>query len=228
MQWTTYVTLLLMIMVTSLFITWDDISFHKSIKKPIAKYTSTDPIDYNEPYQDAASLTEINSFKINDDKQNITLQPKAVYEISGLLIGKNTNFGIRKFNWAFDRIAPIDYAIAWGEYANKEFIENNYTISLEKDFSNGGRVVYADAKTSDSEDLLKYSITHIIPANNNILNATMSAKKYDEVYLTGVLVNIIINNKIINETSLSRLDNGVGAGEIMYVTEIRINDKIYD
>ena len=227
MQWTTYIALLILIAGASLFATWDDIVFYKNLKKPTVSYEDTSPIDYGEPYQDAAALYGTNSFTIYDGKKPVKLIPRAAYEVSGLLIGTNTNFGLRRFNWSFDRIAPIDYAIAWGENANKNFIKDNFTIAMEKDFSNGGRVVYVENKNnSDAE--IEYSITHLIPRNKNILNAIMSAKIYDGIYLTGILVDIANDNKVINETSLSRLDDGAGSGEIMYVSEIRINDKVYD
>lgn len=227
MQWTSYIALLILIACASLFVTWDDITFYQKVKKPVITAEDSSPMDYSEPYQDAAELYGTAPFTIYDKNKPVTLIPRASYEVSGLLIGTNTNFGIRRFNWTFDRIAPVDFAIAWGENANKEFIEQNFDITLEKDFSNGGRVVYVDSKNNNSEDL-EYSITHLIPRNQNILNAIMKARVYDEVYLTGVLVDIAKGDEIINETSLSRLDDGAGSGEIMYVSEIRINDKIYD
>lgn len=229
MQWTTCVTLLLMIAAASLYLSWDDVQFYKSIKEPSVSEQSEAPIDYNAPYQDALAVEGTNPIKIYDGKKEALLIPRAVYEISGLFIGKNTNFGMRKFNGIFDRISPLDIAIAWGDNANKQFIEKNYIISMEKDFTDGGRFLYLDATAGSNASSydLNYANTHVIPANSNILNALMGTELYDEIDLTGLLVDVEINGKIKYETSLSRYDEGDGACEILYVTAVRINNKIY-
>ena len=100
---------------------------------------------------------------------------------------------------------------------------------MEKDFTDGGRFLYLDAKAGSNASSydLNYANTHVIPANSNILNALMGTELYDEIDLTGLLVDVEINGKIKYETSLSRYDEGDGACEILYVTAVRINNKIY-
>lgn len=229
MKWTTYVTLLIMIIATSLYVFWDDYIFNQNIKPPIAYETDTSSIDYEPPYQDAVSQSDSKPFEVTVKQRTATLIPRAYYEISGLLIAKNTYFGIKRFSNIFDTISPIDIGIAWGDMAQKQYIEDNFTISAEKDYSDGGRYVYVDAKKNiyGLVDTVPFSNTHIIPHNRNILNALLSAKKFDEIFMTGVLVDVSIKGKVRYETSLTRYDNGAGACEIMYVTEVRINDKLY-
>ena len=229
MQWTTYLTLFLMIAAGSLFIGWDDMQFYNSIKPPVAAFETELPISYEAPYQDALTVRGAAPFSVYDGEREAVLIPRAAYEISGLFIGRNTNFGIRKFNGIFDRISHVDIGIAWGRNADKEFIAKNYSIAMEKDFTEGGRFLYIDSKRGNPEDVykLEYSNTHVIPADKNILNALMNAQIYDEIQMTGMLVDVEFNGKLIAETSLSRYDEGDGACEIMYVSEVLINNKIY-
>lgn len=73
---------------------------------------------------------------------------------------------------------------------------------------------------------------HLIPSTENIRRALSSGKKGDKVILEGYLVNVQAfgakGSTGIWKSSLVRTDKGGGACEIIYLTKLQINDKIYE
>jgi hypothetical protein len=75
------------------------------------------------------------------------------------------------------------------------------------------------------------SNNHIIPANENIRKAVDSkVRVHDKIVLDGYLVNVEGRNqgrRISMKSSLTRKDSNRGACEIIYVTGVQVEDKMY-
>ena len=113
---------------------------------------------------------------------------------------------------------------------NKKFSKqmmNGYNVEEVDDF--------LDELTEDYEKS-HWSHSHIIPANRNIMAAFLKIKKWDKVTIEGELVDIEYTDRFNftqkYKTSLSRTDNGTegrgsGPAEIIYVTKVKIGNKVY-
>jgi len=165
---------------------------------------------------------------------HINLLPQADYNISGMVVAKNIFVpGLFSFD-SFGRLAPVDLGIVWGKLVDPDF-EKYITFKSYKTIDRA-RILASHPKFDYPFDYgylsSHISHNHIIPANNNVLKALISVKKKDIVNLQGYLVDIIINNRPVAKTSLSRTDEnsyarGGGACEIMYVKRVRIGNKVY-
>jgi nitrogenase subunit NifH len=75
------------------------------------------------------------------------------------------------------------------------------------------------------------SNNHVIPANENIYQAIKTIREKDRVVLKGLLVNLKGTYKgqtVTWNTSLSRTDIGNDSCELFYVSEVRIETKVYE
>jgi len=75
------------------------------------------------------------------------------------------------------------------------------------------------------------SNNHVIPVNENIYQAIKTIREKDRVVLKGWLVNLKGTYKgqtVTWNTSLSRTDTGNGSCELFYVSEVRIETKVYE
>ena len=154
--------------------------------------------------------------------RQILLFAQARYSITGQLASKN-----RYTNGFMSDLSPWDYALAWGQVGTyidqlkfKQMVR--FCLFEPKD----GAVVdfnYVNSHMSNN---------HLIPATKNIRRALSLAKKGDIVKLDGFLVNVEAgkNGQTVAtwHTSTTRTDTGNGACEIVYVTRLRIGDKVFE
>ncbi|HPT73156.1 MAG TPA: hypothetical protein PLE74_12850 [Candidatus Cloacimonadota bacterium] len=124
-------------------------------------------------------------------------------------------------------ISPMDYAICWGDVP---------VMAKYMKFSQYGRFANYTYDLNSPVDP-KYVVSHmsnnhLIPANSNIRRSLGYAKKGNKVIVDGFLVNVTGSKPGRGtfhwNTSLKREDYGDGACEIIYVTKLRINDKVYE
>jgi len=194
---------------------------HKSNTEHVSMKSSADSIAIlNEPLQQPIENVIIPPVQIG--KNRYYFDVRASYKISGLLVSKK-----RYLRDYMSKLSPYDYAIIWGK--TPEFLPYlkfaqtyryalyNYKLSAQVDNK------YVQAHMSNN---------HLIPSNINIRRAFSKADKKDLVEVDGYLVNVIAQSKrkgISNwNTSLRRDDTGGGACEIIYVTKLRINDRIFE
>lgn len=124
-------------------------------------------------------------------------------------------------------LSPYDYAIIWGkapEYLPYLKFDQIVRFCLFE-YKNGAPIdiEYLSAHMSNN---------HLIPSTLNLRRAFSTAKKKDLVSIDGFLVYVSSTDKQNRSStwnsSLSRDDKGNGACEIIYVTRLRINDKVYE
>jgi len=174
----------------------------------------------HDPIQSPDTLITIAPIQLGNARFFLT--PKAKYTIRGMLVSK------RKYMRGFmARISPYDYALIWG----------NVPEMLPKlKFSQTYRYCLFNYKLSAPVDLdyvqTHMSNNHIIPSTKNIHKALKKAAKKDLVKIEGYLVDVIASVKHKGtsswNTSLKRDDTWGGACEIIYVTKLQIDDKIYE
>jgi len=169
------------------------------------------------------------------NKKQIEIMPQAHYEFSGIAASFNyDDFGGGKN--VFDSSALYDLGATWGELGDTEVLKKYFEISSYKNGFTGYRSLNwtwkAGSSLTESYIYSHISLTHIIPANRNIMAALLKLKKYDKVKLEGELVNIndygkTPSNANTFKTSLLRTDSGRGSSELMYVTKVQIGYSIY-
>lgn len=151
------------------------------------------------------------------------LIPKAHYKIAGRVVSKRHYY----MDW-LSKLSPVDLAIAWGPMASTKYDKNLSYSHSDRYYS----YRYTGDFDGDPGIIATHSANeHLIPANSLITKVLKSIKVNEIVELEGQLVNVewIDENQEAGNlsTSLTRDDTGAGACEIIYVTKVRINSKVY-
>lgn len=220
-----------------------DLTFKLKHLFPKFSYVEINPIDvYKEPVQTFV-LPEEKGLKKGKNEYTVFAYEKiAEYSISGMLVAINTDFWLRGImRNDFDKVSLMDIGIVWGKLADKEFVEKNLKFKSEK--TSTARWLRTTYKCRDANCpgfgyvTSHLAHTHLVPANDNIMSALLTFKKYNNVKLDGYLIDIHYSKGGKSLTSTSRTDNnagsrgagnGGGACEIMYVTKVQIRDKVYE
>lgn len=185
-----------------------------SDKDPSAVVTDTKPLQ--------SSLLKPQNYELDFGNLKVTLQVVARYKISAKLLAKKRYVD----GWA-GKLVPYDLVLGWKQAAIQNNVENlpisqsvrwyQYMVSPASNMTSA----YIATHTSNN---------HIIPATKNIQKAIRSLKVYDELTLEGYLVDMTGHfkaNRINWFTSTSRDDTGSTAGELFYVTSVKVGDKVY-
>ena len=201
------------------------------------------PIDVmQEPVQTNYTEQEQNSKKffykslINGNKMEII--PQAHYVLSGKVVAFNHDFLFR--SPFFDSAALYDLGTSWGKLADKNLFKTymkTYSSKVEMTGSRRLNWTYRLDIPLESDYINSHiSHSHIVPANNNIMAAMLKIKEWDTIQIEGELVDMKFrDDKHLREytyhTSLSRTDSdpgrGSGACETIYVTKVRIGNRVY-
>ena len=225
--------------------TLSDITFRLRYSFPkVSETTDNNFSAYIEPVQ--KDINEVKYIKAYGEKNLYALKVVAEYSISGLVVAKNSNFWFRGvMRNDFDDIALLDIGLVWGDLArDKKLLYDNVKFKSVKTLGQA-RQLQPKCKKHWCKDFpwdMNYfnshdSHNHLIPANTNVMGALLRIQRNDIVKLDGYLVDIYsYKSELIAMTSLSRTDNnatarglnnGGGACEVMYVTQVQICNKIY-
>jgi len=192
-----------------------------TLNQPIAFTELQDPIKADQkPIQ--TITPERKPIKLSFSKSYYSLSPLYEYKIEGRVLSK------KRYGGSWDaKLSPYDLVLGWGQLADKN-------ANKHIKFDQWGRFYFYKFGSSSYlslDEINRHSSNnHIIPANVNLKKALKKIKKNDMVVLEGVLVSIsgYHKNKSVHwNTSTSRDDKGNGACEIIYLKQIRINNKIY-
>lgn len=234
-----YIALLIFLLIT-LYSLLGDIGFRFKYSHPKVSGITETKMDTNkEPVQ--IEVNDEKFRKVQGEKKLHAVKVMAKYSITGMVVAKNQNFwfrGIMRNN--FDDIALIDYGIVWGEIADKNLIKKHFKFKSTKTLGEARQLSFRWQNLTQGSSYINSHVahTHIIPANANVMGALLKVKKYDIVRLDGYLVDIYDpkTSQRYAMTSLSRSDTnatsrghnqGGGACEIMYVSRVQIENKIY-
>lgn len=158
--------------------------------------------------------------EINNGVADITYV--AEYSLSGRVVDVENYYG----SYVRDKLSPKDIGVAWGFFATDESQDKvRWT-------SHGNR--YLSWYISDGEwyrsvggesaITAHHSNNHLIPANDDVEKLVKKIKKDDYVQVDGYLVNVYWKKNDGSyfrwNTSTTRNDDGNGACEIIYVTNV--------
>ncbi len=194
-----------------------------SCNRPEASGIESDEIDISqEPIQmSVPSEEETTVIKVKKGEFKIT--PVAAYRIAALVVGKEPYSS----GWNA-KISPIDLGLVWGKLAEPDcrkyisYSQDNRWLSFN---------VKRDCPVDPSYVNSHASNNHIIPSTQNIWYAVKTIREKQKVVLEGFLVNVAgtYNGRTVWwNTSRSRTDSGDGACEILFVTKVRIENKVYE
>lgn len=173
-----------------------------------------------QPYQGSIAnpvqnnLNRAETITISGDTGNVELSLLAKYTLKGVIKSK------KKYSDYPSQLAKYDYALAWGDLNKKE-------IDQYIKYSQSGRWYYyrylKDCPVSREYISSHSANMHLVHQNQEVLKKIKKLRKNTYVQLDGYLVNVNFKDGPWR-TSLSRTDNGNGACEIMYVTDIKTID----
>ncbi|HEY4909834.1 MAG TPA: hypothetical protein VIJ73_10055 [Methylomirabilota bacterium] len=148
-----------------------------------------------------------------------TLTPRAVYDISGLVVSQHRGDALLNLDHKADPGNIKDVCVVWGEaisngaYQRMKYASGEFTCS----FSWSGRL-------TPPFNPEKISNNHLIPADAAVAKRIRAIRIGDQVRMKGLLVDYTVTSQgreiFTRRTSLTRSDTGNGACEILYVTEI--------
>lgn len=147
------------------------------------------------------------------------------YEINALVVGK---MDYRLFNiYGYDKIFPLDLCLIWGSNVARK-LHRNSAVSFSQDC----RWCWANWFGDVNFNINELSNNHLLINNKEILQKAKDILKGDQIKIKGKLVNVKANGigekgscGITWNTSVSRIDSGAGACEVIYVENIEILKK---
>lgn len=110
-------------------------------------------------------------------------------------------------------LSPIDLALGWGPMSDEKYL--NY-ISIRQ----SNRFYYWFVKEypiKKNEIIANSANMHIVPANSSIRKKLLKVRVGNIVKFSGYLVNIEAIDGWVWKSSLSRIDSGKGACELVWV-----------
>jgi hypothetical protein len=142
------------------------------------------------------------------------LEPRATYDITARILSRE--------DYHFDAISdlvPEDLALGWGPMSDNRILKS-FEITQDYRFyfwrARHGLPIPRDVVIEHSAN------THVIPADAFVRSQLRKLRAGQVVHLVGVLVDGMRNDGRILHTSMTRIDTGPGACEIMLVQEVEI------
>ena len=197
-----------------------------------------DPIQTE--YTDKEKSQKVFLYKSLINSNQMVIMPQAHYVMSAKAIAYNYDFiFISEF---FDSAALYDLGSAWGEIADKNYFKKYIKTYSQKTELSGTRALHWEYKYGAPHPYAYLSShiahNHIVPANRNIMAGLLTIKLWDDIQLEGELIDMKHLNKkkkIIESyrTSMSREDEdygdrGNGNCETIYLTKLRVGNRVYE
>lgn len=153
------------------------------------------------------------------DGKEILLTYLATYEISGLVVKTDSYYG----KDIYSQLAPKDVSMVWGFLLKEENLSKIHFSRIVDRF-----IMYniKDSKWLESVGGMKkvsecISNNHLIPSDKNVEKLIKKIKQNEYVKIEGYLVSAKeIDGKFKATSSQSRTDDGNGACELIYVTNV--------
>lgn len=183
--------------------------------------TTTEKIDVMaDPVQKETPSTP---FTLTRGDYSFTISPQVSYDISAEVKSVCT-YGS---DWN-SSLSPIDFALAWGGLT-----EDKTRGHIKYSQSNRWYYYEYGAESPYEKNYIKdHSANHhILPATENLKRAVLSVKKGQRIRLKGSLV--FVDGKsgggqtVWWRSSLTRTDEGDGACEVLWVTEMQRDGNVY-
>jgi hypothetical protein len=147
-----------------------------------------------------------------------TVTALANYQLTARILGKkaygSTNTG---------DIAPFDLALGWAEMSDASVLQHLKITQSGRWFY----VYWRDPPISPTRIMQTSANTHILPANQAVLEKVKNLKEDQVVFFKGYLVEVSKADGFIWRSSLSRNDTGNGSCEIFWVEDVRVVPETY-
>ena len=162
----------------------------------------------DEPVQDALAAPGL-SF----DHHGVTLTPLARFRVTARVLGAE--------RYRFDRearLAPVDLALGWGPMSDS-------AILRDIDIMQTGRVfLWSAHELPIAEELIVSHAAnmHMIPATRAVEHRLEQLRAGDLVTFSGALVSATTADGWTWTTSMSRLDTGAGACELVWAESLSV------
>ena len=148
-----------------------------------------------------------------DDYQ---LTRKASFEIRARVLSKEPYYLGRTAD-----LAPVDLALGWGEMSDS-------AVLSQIDISQSARWYRTrydlPPPISDQQIVFNSSNMHMIPARKGIERTLKKLREGDIVLISGYLVDVSHDSGWYWHSSMSRLDTGNGACELVYVESLSVEN----
>ncbi|MGH6612247.1 MAG: hypothetical protein ACRECQ_18540 [Burkholderiaceae bacterium] len=143
-----------------------------------------------------------------------TIEPVAEYSVRARVLS------IERYRIGREAdLSPLDFALGWGAMSDQAVIE-------KLAFSQSNRWYqyrWSDAPPIDPSIIASTSAnTHLVPASETIKDRLFDVRKGAVVRLSGYLINVKHSDGWSWRSSLSRTDTGGGACELMWVTDVEV------
>lgn len=143
-----------------------------------------------------------------------TIEPQASYEIRARVLS------IERYRMGREAdLSPLDFALGWGPMSDDAVLDR-LTIGQ------GNRWYYfrwEGAPPIDPSLMAKSSAnTHLVPANDSVKDRLFNVRKGAVVRLSGHLINVRHTDGWTWRSSLTRDDTGGGSCELMWVTDVQV------
>jgi hypothetical protein len=152
------------------------------------------------------------TFMLNDYQ----LTRKASFEIRARVLSKEPYY----LNRTAD-LSPIDLALGWGEMSDS-------AVLSQIDISQSARWYRTKydlpPPIAEQQIIFNSSNMHMIPANKGIEKTLKKLREGDVVSISGYLVDVDHDSGWYWRTSMSRLDTGNGACELVYVETLSVEN----
>ncbi|MBQ9234072.1 MAG: zinc ribbon domain-containing protein [Lachnospiraceae bacterium] len=159
--------------------------------------------------------------EINVGGYEVSVYKLYTYEIEALVVHTKNYYG---FEFS-QKLAPKDVALAWGDVAK-------YNDKVNFHWRQGQRRCYCRLNEEDLNIvggldyvMSHFSNNHLIASDKSVKRKIKKIKKGDHIILTGFLVNIDAENDsgkyYLWDTSTTRDDDGDGACELIFVTDVK-------
>jgi hypothetical protein len=116
------------------------------------------------------------------------------------------------------RFSPVDLGIAWGKMSDSANID-------ALTWGHGGRFLtyrYQNAPPIPQAEIMQQVANiHVLPANPNVLRQIAKLRPGQRIVGKGKLVNLNHPDGFTWNSSLTRDDDGGGACELLYLTDVR-------
>ncbi len=193
-------------------------------EKPSSVATALPTIDVKaDPVQESLPARE--KIRVKLKAGFVDLVPVARYRIAAVVASK------RKYTEGWGAaVMPFDLALVWGRLTDPDIAKR---LQIKHDNT---RLAWFRIKGDDAPVSFEYAMSHgsnnhLIPATGNLFRAIdRDVGVKDRVEIEGYLVNgegLVEGQAIRLKTSLTREDSDRGACEILYVTSLRIGDRMY-
>jgi hypothetical protein len=153
------------------------------------------------------------------DHDGAHFTPRAHYRIAARVLSTERYYR----GWQSD-LSPLDLALGWGSMSDPGV---DKWISWQQ----GGRWYFwqwsADSPFENEAIRSETANVHIVPGTPNLRRALLALDEGDVIALTGWLVDIEGPSGARWATSVSRSDMGDGSCELLYVTELRTANRVY-